>query len=274
MVEIVQISDLHFGSEFCEERMSNVIQYLEQNVPDAIVCTGDLTHKGRLEQYYEFLPYYEKLKNIAPLICVPGNHDVKNSGIVLYERLIGPRRSILTLDDKETIIVGICSAKDDLSDGEIGDEQLEWMVRHLSGSHQNKVLILHHHLIAPPYAGRKFTMVHDAGEVIEFALHFNIQLVLMGHRHISHAYVMEPSTFLYCGTTTSMKVRADETPSFNKITLDRDNLEILVINPVDLSEQLQLRRKNGRTEFIKQRTTRIEHIIESGIYNDSSLKID
>jgi len=273
MVEIVQISDIHIGNEFSKELMDNVILYLEKIVPDAIVCTGDITHKGRIDQYNTFLPYLERLKKIAPFLSVPGNHDLKNSGIVFYERLIGPRRSILELNNKETIIVAICSAKDDLSDGEIGDEQLEWMARHLDGSHQNQILMLHHHLIAPPYAGRKFSIVHDAGELIEFALHFNIQLVLMGHRHISHAYVMPPTTFLYCGTSASMKVRADDHPSFNKIYLDQDNLEIYAVNPLDLSEELVLKRKNNKTEFLRQRITRIEHIIQSDTYKDSYLRI-
>ncbi|MBY9004291.1 MAG: metallophosphoesterase, partial [Candidatus Lokiarchaeota archaeon] len=57
MVEIIQISDLHYGSEFVPEYMENVIDYIEEVKPDAVVCTGDIIHKGRISQFKGILPY-------------------------------------------------------------------------------------------------------------------------------------------------------------------------------------------------------------------------
>jgi len=48
MVEIIQISDLHYGSEFVPEYMENIIQFIEDTKPDVVVCTGDIIHKGRV----------------------------------------------------------------------------------------------------------------------------------------------------------------------------------------------------------------------------------
>ena len=65
MVEIVHISDLHFGSEFREDLIENIIGYIKDNRPDAVVCTGDIVHKGRVVQYRKFEPYVKRLKEIS-----------------------------------------------------------------------------------------------------------------------------------------------------------------------------------------------------------------
>jgi len=53
MVNLIQISDLHYGSEFVPEYMENVIKYIKDNSPDAVICTGDIIHKGRITQFRE-----------------------------------------------------------------------------------------------------------------------------------------------------------------------------------------------------------------------------
>ena len=133
MVEIIQISDIHFGSEFREDYFDNVIQYIKDNKPDAVVCTGDIVHKGRYTQYQNIIPYIKRLKESTKhFMVIPGNHDAKNNGLIFFERFIAPRRSKMVLEEKNTIIVGICSAKDDVSIGEIGDEQLDYLGRMLN----------------------------------------------------------------------------------------------------------------------------------------------
>ncbi len=274
LVEIIQISDLHYGSEFLPESFENIINYIEDNKPDAVVCTGDLIHKGRIKQLKGILPYINRIKEITKFLAVPGNHDSKNSGIIFFERYIGPRRSILILEEKNTVIAGICSARDDMSEGRIGDEQLDWLGRHIDRNLENKVLALHHHLIPIPMSGQKFTTVRDAGEIIEFNELFEIDLVLMGHRHVPHAYVIEGSTssfattYLYCGTSTSNKVRADDSPSFNHITLDEGDLEVHMIDSLSLEKKPLIERKKGFTKFARPRKTRIEHLLSSPVWDD------
>ncbi|MFX1503374.1 MAG: metallophosphoesterase family protein [Promethearchaeota archaeon] len=273
MVEIIQISDLHYGSEFVSQYMENIIQYIKDIQPDVVVCTGDIVHKGRVVQFKSFLPYLDRIKEISRFLAVPGNHDAKNSGLIFYEKLIGPRRSRLLLEDKDTIIVGVCSAKDDMAEGMLGDEQLDWAARQFNKNLENRVLALHHHLIPIPMSGQKFTTVRDAGEILEFTQLFEIDLVLMGHRHVSHAYTMSwknssSTTFLYSGTSASNKVRADDSPSFNRIYLDEGDLEVYMVNSTNLEETLLLERKENHTEFIRPRKTRIEHLIASAVWDE------
>ncbi|MBN1800258.1 MAG: metallophosphoesterase [Candidatus Lokiarchaeota archaeon] len=269
MVIIIQISDLHYGSEFEDSYFNNVIDYIKQNKHDVVVLTGDIVHKGRYRQYQRFSAYLQKLKDASKrLLVVPGNHCAKNNGLIFFEKFIAPRRSKMILEDRDTIIVGVCSAKDDVSTGEIGDEQLDWLGNQFVENLENRVIAMHHHAIAVPYSGRKQTTLVDAGELIEFTQLFGIDLVLMGHKHIPHAYVIGPTTFLYCGTSTSNKVRADEGPSFNHIWLNEGDLEVQMVNSTTLQRSLLLERKNNRTKFVRPRRTRIEHLINSKVWDD------
>ncbi|UCC18252.1 MAG: metallophosphoesterase [Promethearchaeota archaeon] len=273
MVEIIHISDLHYGSEFVPDYMENIIQYIKDVHPDSVVCTGDLVHKGRAVQFREFLPYLDRIRQAVPLLAVPGNHDAKNSGLIFFEKLIGPRRSRLILEDKDTLIVGVCSARDDIAHGEIGDEQLDWIGRQFNKNLENRVMALHHHLIPSPMSGQKFTTVRDAGEILELTQLFEVDLVLMGHRHVAHSYIISwrknsSTTFLYSGTSTSNKVRADDPPSFNHIFLDEGDLEVYMVNSTNLKKALLVERKEHHTEFIRPRKTRIEHLLASAVWDE------
>ncbi len=268
MVEIVHISDFHYGSEFVPEYMENVISFIRDTKPDVVICTGDLVHKGRVAQFHAILPYIQRIRNITKFLVVPGNHDAKNSGLIYFEKIIGPRRFRLILDKLDTLIVGVCSAKDDMSEGMIGDEQLDFCGRCFDKNLENRILALHHHLIPVPLSGQKFTTVRDAGEILEFTQLFEIDLVLMGHRHVPHAYVIGPTTFLYCGTSTSKKVRADDSPSFNHIILDKGDIEVSIVNSTNLERSLLLERKLSRTKFVRPRRTRIEHLLSSDVWDD------
>jgi Icc protein len=271
MVEIVHISDLHYGSEFVREYFENIISYIGDTKPDIVICTGDIVHKGRVKEFKEVLPYIERIRNITKVMCVPGNHDAKNSGLVYFEKTIGPRRSRILLDDQDTLVVGICSAKDDMSEGMIGDEQLDFTGRCFDKNLENRVLALHHHLIPPPLSGQKFTTVRDAGELLELTQLFEVDLVLMGHRHVPHAYIFDnnrtDTIFLYCGTSTSNKVRANDSPCFNHIFLDKGDLEVYMVSSIDLEKTLLLERREGYTRFIRPRRTRIEHLLSSLVWD-------
>nr|AIF22911.1 metallophosphoesterase [uncultured marine thaumarchaeote SAT1000_10_H08] len=50
-MEIVQLSDLHVGSQFREETFQKVIDEINLLKPSTVVITGDLTNEGLIEQY-------------------------------------------------------------------------------------------------------------------------------------------------------------------------------------------------------------------------------
>lgn len=267
MVEIIQISDLHYGSrEFYEDYLLNAINYINDLKPDIVICTGDLTHKGSKQQYEGIVKYIDKIK--VPLLNVIGNHDARNHGIVFFERFIGPRRNVIAIAEKDTFIMGVRSPRDNTSEGELGDAQIDWMYQKLKNSKELfKILALHHHVIAVPSAGAKRTTLIDAGEVLQLVQEFKIDLVLQGHRHVPHVWQFGNAVLLYCGTTASGKVRADDPPCFNHISLNRDELKAYVVNSKNLEKNLLIHQIRGKMNYIKPRTARIEHIVKSNIFS-------
>ena len=247
--------------------LENIINYINSNKEniDVVVNTGDLTKKGRYDEFEELAPILKRIE--VPVLTVAGNTDVKNSGIIFYERFFGPRRSRMVIDDKDTLIIGIRSCKDDLKKGEIGDEQLSWVIETIQKyPKKNIVLALHHHLVAVPYSGRNFNVVRDAGELLEITQRFDVDLVLQGHKHVPHAWLFGETTLVYSGTSATDLVRAADPPCFNEIMLDDEDVEINIINSITLEKDILFKRKRGIVEFIKPRRDRLDHILQSEVY--------
>ncbi len=77
MITLVQISDLHFGRDVDLRQ----VRALEALVPDlaatAIVLAGDLTQRARHGELQCALGLAERLRRAAPVLVIPGNHDVE-----------------------------------------------------------------------------------------------------------------------------------------------------------------------------------------------------
>ncbi|GAB4310053.1 MAG: metallophosphoesterase [Promethearchaeota archaeon] len=265
-----QISDLHVGSgDFHEDRLDNALRFVDQRRPDVVVVTGDLTDKGRLAQFRLAKEKLSKLESSHRVVYVSGNHDTKNNGLIFFEQLFGPRRSVTVLEELDTIVVALRSPKQDVRDGEIGDEQLEWVIETFEDCpYENRVLALHHHLIAVPDGGRRKDVVADAGDLLALTQDFKVNLVLQGHQHVPHAWVIGPTTFLYSGTTCTEKLRYDEDPCFNLIEIDGPDLTVTTVSSIDLSETRLLVRRQGRTKFVRPRTYRIESLRASPVFKE------
>ena len=74
MMEIVQLSDIHFGAQFREDVFAKVIDEVNSLSPDAVIITGDLTNEGLKEEYEQCKELISKI-NVEKIIAVSGNHD-------------------------------------------------------------------------------------------------------------------------------------------------------------------------------------------------------
>ncbi len=165
------------------------------------------------------------------------------------------------------LIIGIRSSRDNSSEGEIGDEQLEWIIKQLKENEEKiKILALHHHVVAVPSAECKRSTLVDAGELLQVAQDYEIDLILQGHRHVPHAWIFGDSILLYCGTSTSGKVRADDTPCFNEISIHEDKLEVRVVDSYSLKKHLLISQNRGNIDYLKPRNDRINHLIRTNIF--------
>ena len=70
---IVQLSDLHVGSQFLQEKFDTLVDEINELSPDVIVITGDLTNEGLMQEYEKCKSLLTKF-NTKKIIAISGNH--------------------------------------------------------------------------------------------------------------------------------------------------------------------------------------------------------
>jgi len=81
-MEIVQLSDIHVGSQFREETFQKVIDEINSLKPEAVVITGDLTNEGLIDQYEKCKKLISQI-DVDKIIAISGNHDFRITGYLL-----------------------------------------------------------------------------------------------------------------------------------------------------------------------------------------------
>ncbi|TFF86560.1 MAG: metallophosphoesterase [Promethearchaeota archaeon] len=153
---------------------------------DYIIHLGDLTHDGTYLDYQYALDCIKPINN-ETFYIIPGNHDAKNVGYLLFEELFGSRG--FEFEDDQLFILGFDSSVPDQNSGRIGKRSIEKLKRtFLSIDDKTKVFCFHHQLLPIPLTGRERSTVIDSGDVLEMICESNIDLILNGHRHITNCY--------------------------------------------------------------------------------------
>ena len=231
---IAQISDLHVGSiNFVDELLVNAIDDLNEIHPDVTIVTGDITDNGYFLEYEEAVTYLDQIK--SPILVVPGNHDARHVGDECFEELIKNRYGILKDKKHGLKVIGLDSSEPDLDYGRVGRSQENWMKQELKNADNEnlyKIIALHHHIIPVPKTGRERNVLSDAGDILQTLMKGKADLVLSGHKHMPHVWMMENSAFITAGTVSSLRLRGRELSSFNTINIEEDFIEI-VLNRAD-----------------------------------------
>jgi len=223
-LKLIQLSDIHVGSQFQESKFNQVIEEINELKPDAILITGDLTNEGLISEY-------EKCKKlISKLICkkiitISGNHDYRNSGYLVFKKFF-PFETVNELDN-DIVLVTIGTARPDRNEGEVGYRQNLWLERTMK-KYQNKIKILamHHHLVGIPDTGSDRVTVIDAGDVLRTILDTKVELVLCGHKHRPWIWNFKDLSIVNAGTASSDRARGLFENTYNIITIE--NKKIMV----------------------------------------------
>ena len=109
-MEIVQLSDIHFGAQFREDVFAKVIDEVNTLSPDAVIITGDLTNEGLKEEYEQCKELVSKIK-VDKIIAISGNHDYRNTGYLHFKKYF-PFQTINELDN-DVVVVTIGTARPD-----------------------------------------------------------------------------------------------------------------------------------------------------------------
>jgi len=223
-LKLIQLSDIHVGSQFQESKFNQVIEEVNELKPDTILITGDLTNEGLISEYEKCKKLISKL-TCKKIITISGNHDYRNSGYLVFKKFF-PFETVNELDN-DIVLVTIGTARPDRNEGEVGYRQNLWLERTMK-KYQNKIKILamHHHLVGIPDTGSDRVTVIDAGDVLRTILDTKVELVLCGHKHRPWIWNFKDLSIVNAGTASSDRARGLFENTYNIITIE--NKKIMV----------------------------------------------
>ncbi len=221
---IVQLSDLHVGSQFQPDVFDKVLEEVNQLNPDSIVITGDLTNEGLIKEYEKCKELISKF-NAKKIITISGNHDYRNTGYLHFKKYF-PFEAVNELS-KDVVLVTIGTSRPDRNEGEIGYRQNLWLERAMKKYKDHvKILAMHHHLIGIPDTGADRLTAIDAGDVLRTILATNVDLVLCGHKHRPWVWNFGNLEIVNAGTATSERVRGLFENTYNIITIENKKVQV------------------------------------------------
>jgi Icc protein len=217
---IAQISDLHLGPQFIAAAYDKAVKEIRGLKPDVIVVSGDFTENGLLREFNLAAEKLEELKDF-PIISVPGNHDYRSTGYLIYKEIFGESQSFQI---GNVAISTVGTARPDRDEGEVGHRQDLWLGENLR-KNRNKVnmVIMHHHIVPVPDTGTDRITIVDAGDVLRTLFLTKANLVLCGHRHRPWMWRINEMTIAHAGTTSSERTRGYFASTYNIIEIDESN---------------------------------------------------
>jgi 3',5'-cyclic AMP phosphodiesterase CpdA len=153
---LAHVSDLHVGHSRLRDRATaELCIALAASDVDAVLMTGDITHRGRLGELELFHHLCAPLLDTGKVVIVPGNHD--RLGDDVSDRLMGHggRVQISQLEDLHVVRIdstGSHNRNPRSSHGVLSLSDLEEIDRALADAPDSslRVLALHHHPLPLP----------------------------------------------------------------------------------------------------------------------------
>ena len=251
---IAQISDLHCGEvHFVPGLMERAINEINDQQPDIVVCSGDLTAMGFKHEYVQAKAYLDRL-DCKAVVVIPGNHDSRNVGYVHFEELFGDRNSVRRVGG--VTVVAVDSTEPDLDHGQIGRGRYGWIEEAFAVPADLRVFVCHHHLLPVPGTGRERNIIYDAGDAIECLQRSGVNLVLSGHKHVPYAWRLEDLFIVNAGTVSSLRLRGKTRPCYNLIEFSGRHVDVWRKYPFHGQEKI-IQFATDTLEFEKY-TARIE----------------
>ena len=246
-IVIAHVSDLHFGG-YAELRQ---LEALETFLPtlglDATVIAGDLSQRARHGEFQAAHAFANRLRPHAPLLIVPGNHDIEwwKSPLDLlgrerkyrkYSRYFGDLTPVLEIPG--AIIVGA------LSSYGVAMGSLTWNLRdvavkgHLPASETDRVaaifadapqtaarVLVFHHNVLPGAMSRRMGLARWKSAHRRLVA-TGADVVLCGHDHHEGAGQVDGALAVSTSGTHSSRTRGGRASVFNLVTIDSSAVHI------------------------------------------------
>lgn len=257
MVKILHTSDLHFGRPAVAAQLVSLRSCITSLKPDAVAVSGDLTQRCASSEFVLARAYLDDIQRTAPIIVIPGNHDVRwigaaarNLGLLRctahefkyskYHRYISPELNP-SLEVPGAVIAG-CNTAHGISRGSLTRRLRDLgVIGHVN--HRDLVKVEEAFVKADPDAARVVMIHHNPIKGEESGRHglantkqalrdfasLGAELVLCGHDHQEAVHAVEegaPGLVVSTAGTISNRIRAGRPSSFNLVEIDEGALRV------------------------------------------------
>jgi len=230
---LLQISDTHFGTE-----QAPVVEALallaRQQRPDLLVLSGDITQRARPAQFRAARAFADRLG--APLLAVPGNHDIPL--LDLWTRLRRPYARYIAAfgadlepmhRSSDLIVAGVNTTRAwRHRHGEISALQVDRVARLLEGAEaaQLRVVVVHQPVAATRAQDLPNRLRGHVAALQRWAA-VGADVVMGGHFHRPYVMALQglarPMWAVQAGTAVSSRVRGGVPNSVNLLRWGKDS---------------------------------------------------
>ncbi|MGQ0813009.1 MAG: metallophosphoesterase family protein [Gemmatimonadota bacterium] len=239
-MNILQISDLHFGPYYHPEVGEAMLRAAGELEADVVVASGDFTQRAKVPEYAGARDFMNRLPQL-PTVVTPGNHDVPLYRVFerifapykLYHEYISPElNSVHRCEEAVIVALNSTAPLRAIVNGRIRRWQLDYVEQAFANAPAGaaKIVVAHHHFApAPDYEGGQ--VMPKAQRAIDRFNRLKVDMIIGGHLHrayIGNSLDVYPGPdrehgiiIVQSGTTTSRRGRAREAEknSFNHIRI-------------------------------------------------------
>lgn len=227
-LRLAHITDLHFG-----EADAEVAALLAEDIraarPDAILNSGDLTRRAETR---EFALAWEFMNGLgAPILAVPGNHDIPPRD--LWQRFLNPRRrwrsglpigAVQEMTLPGVSIIGLDTVRRahwhlDWSAGGVSHGRRALLRERLRSRTESRCLLLCHHPLRHPAAQAWRRLPVNTTELLTLLQEEGVEAVLSGHLHVSEVLRGAAAEPIQVITPSGLSARGSGRRGWSLITL-------------------------------------------------------
>ena len=190
-LSFVQISDSHIG--FKKDANPEVTGTLTRAVaainalpkqPDFVIHTGDITHLSKPAEFDTAKQILGTLR--APLMTIPGEHDLIGEGAAIYASMFGHRDASdgwYSFDRGGAHFVALVNVFNFETVGKLGAKQIAWLEKDLASVKSSTPLVVLGHVpLYALYPAWGWT-TEDGAQALAMLARFSSVTVLNGHIH-------------------------------------------------------------------------------------------
>ena len=247
-VQLLHLSDLHFGGLAALDQIEGLEQMLPDLRPDAVVVTGDLSQRARHGEFQRARALVQAAARTAPVLVIPGNHDVawwtrplipfaKQPLYAKYARYFGtdltptlalPGALIASALTSHGVAWGSLTlrVRDLAVKGHLPRSEMQRVQSLFAKAEPGlpRVLVIHHNLLRGEMSQRMGLVRWRSAQrrIVEAGT----DVVLCGHDHQEGAELLDGRVAVSTAGTLSTRARGGRPVSFNFVTIDASAVQV------------------------------------------------